>query len=130
MATKVRINQLKDAINDYLSDYREDIQDDVIEVTDKVTKEAVQELKATSPVGKRGSYAKGWATKVQKKGKLKYHKVIWNKTDYQLTHLLEFGHAKRNGGYTTPISHIRPVEERYNQEFVDMLQEQIRRQKQ
>lgn len=128
MATKVRINELKDVISDYLNEYREDIQEDVVEVTDQVTKEAVKDLKAQSPVGKRGSYAKGWATKVQKKGKLKYHKVIWNKTDYQLTHLLEFGHATRNGGRTKAIPHIRPVEELYNQEFVDLLKERIRRQ--
>ena len=126
---KVQVNELQKVLNDYLMNYREDIQDDVVEVTDRVTKEAVEELKATSPRGKRGRYCKGWSTKIQNRGKLKYHKVIWNRTDYQLTHLLEFGHATRNGGRTKAIPHIRPIEEKYNQEFVDLLEKQIRRQK-
>lgn len=126
---KVQVNELQKVLNNYLMNYREDIQDDVVEVTDRVTKEAVEELKATSPRGKRGRYCKGWSTKIQNRGKLKYHKVIWNRTDYQLTHLLEFGHATRNGGRTKAIPHIRPIEEKYNQEFVDLLEKQIRRQK-
>lgn len=76
---------------------------------------------------RKNPYYKGWTVKLQKKGKLKYHKVIWNRTNYQLTHLLEFGHAKRNGtGWVNARPHIRDVEQKYNQEFVDLLGKKIK----
>lgn len=130
MSKSIKPEELAGFIKEYLEEYREDIQEDVEEVTDKVTKEARDELKQTSPKGKIArdpKYYKGWSTKISKKGPTKYHKVIWNKTNYQLTHLLEFGHATRNGGRTRAIPHIRPVEEKYNIEFVDLVEERIRR---
>lgn len=75
-----------------------------------VAKEAVQKLKNTSP-RKTGSYAKGWA--VKKNGDMDV--TVHNRTDYQLTHLLENGHIIRNKkgtyGRTSGIKHIKPVEE-------------------
>ena len=53
--------------------------------------------------------------------------MVWNKTNYQLTHLLEFGHVTRNGGRTRALPHIRPIEEKYNVKFVDKLEKRIRR---
>ena len=130
MSKSIKPEELAGFIKEYLEEYREDIQEDVEEVTDKVTKEARDELKQTSPKGKiarNPKYYKGWSIKISKRGATKYHKVIWNKTNYQLTHLLEFGHATRNGGRTTAIPHIRPIEEKYNVEFVDLVEERIRR---
>lgn len=130
MSKYIKPEELAGFIKEYLEEYREDIQEDVEEVTDKVTKEARDELKQTSPKGKiarNPKYYKGWSVKISKKGATKYHKVIWNKTNYQLTHLLEFGHATRNGGRTRAIPHIRPVEEKYKVEFVDLVEERIRR---
>lgn len=71
-----------------------------------LARQATTELKTTSPVGNRGRYIKGWRHK--KVGK---RRVVYNKTDYQLTHLLEKGHAKRGGGRTRAIPHIKPVEQ-------------------
>jgi hypothetical protein len=128
---KVKPEQFGTALSKYLNEYREDIQEDVEETTSKVTKEAIEELKTTSPKRKgreRGKpYYKGWSEKTQTKGKFKYSKVIWNKTNYQLTHLLEFGHRTRNGtGWVEAQPHIRPVEEKYNEKFTDLLKQKIR----
>lgn len=132
MSKTVKPENLQSVLIDYLNNYREDIQEDVEESTDIITKQAKEELKQSSREkfklhGRDEPYYRGWAIKLQKKGKLKYHKVIWNKTNYQLTHLLEFGHITRNGGRTKAVPHIRPVEEKYKVEFVDLLEKKIRR---
>jgi len=130
MSKTIDASELQKSVIDYLEDYKEDIDEDVIEVVDEVTKQAKDELKQTSPRGKgsrNNPYYRGWAIKLSKKRTGVYHKVIWNRTNYQLTHLLEFSHATRNGGRTRAIPHIRPVEEKYNVEFVDKLEKKIRR---
>lgn len=73
----------------------------------KITKELVQDIKRNSPVGARnGRYRDGWT---YKKDGQRY--IIHNKTDYQLTHLLEKGHARVGGGPRVPgRAHIRPAE--------------------
>ena len=128
--SSIKPDELKDVLENYLKNYKEDIDEDVIETVDEITKKAREELKKTSPRGKgsrTNPYNRGWSIKLSKKRTGVYHKVIWNKTNYQLTHLLEFGHATRNGGRTRAIPHIRPVEEKYNVEFVDKLEKKIRR---
>lgn len=102
-------------INDILAGYGDDIQNMIQEEAEKIAKEGVKELRATSPrnkrnSAKRGKYARGWRVKKEnRRGEV--HCIIHNATDYQLTHLLEKPHLKRNGGYTKPIVHIKPVEE-------------------
>ena len=128
--SNIKPEELNKVVMDYLKDYEEDIDEEVVEVVDEVTRKAKDELKQTSPRGegsRTNPYYKGWAVKLSKKRTGVYHKVIWNRTNYQLTHLLEFGHATRNGGRTRAIPHIRPVEEKYNVEFVDKLEKKIRR---
>lgn len=130
MSKTIEPSELQKAVMNYLENYKEDIDEDVVETVDQVTREARDELKQISPrrQGTRSNpYYRGWAIKLSKRRTGQYHKVIWNKTNYQLTHLLEFGHATRNGGRTRAIPHIRPVEEKYNVEFVDLLEKKIRR---
>lgn len=128
--SNIKPDELQKAVMDYLENYKEDIDEDVIETVDEITKKARDELKQTSPRGKgtrSNPYYKGWVIKLSKRRSGVYHKVIWNKTNYQLTHLLEFSHATRNGGRTKAIPHIRPIEQKYNVEFVDKLEKKIRR---
>ena len=127
MSKTVKPETFAKAISDYLEIYVEDIGEATEETVNQIGKEAKDELKATSPTGIRKQYSKGWAIKKNKKNKNYYSIKIWNKTDYQLTHLLEFGHATRNGGRTKPIPHIKPVEEKYSEEFKNRLEQKIRR---
>ena len=94
---------------------------DVVEVTtktiDEVSKETVKKLKSGSPKGKTGKYAKGWTRKVET-GRLTVGATVYGKSGtYQLAHLLEHGHAKRNGGRTAALTHIAPVEAEVIQDF-------------
>lgn len=130
MSNTIKPEELQKALNNYLEDYVEDITEDVEETTDATTKEAVQELKQTSPQGKGtrdNPYSKGWTKQKGKTNRGRYTVKIHNRTNYQLTHLLEFGHATRNGGRTKAIPHIRPLEEKYNKIFEQRITTVIRR---
>ena len=132
MPKTIKVDDLQNTIIDYLEDYVEDIEDNVVEITDSVTKEAVNELKRNSPRGKgirKNPYYKGW-TRQTGKAALKNHRYtikIHNRTNYQLTHILEDGHATRNGGRTKAIPHIRPVEEKYNKLYEQKITTVLRR---
>lgn len=130
MSKTIKPENLGKEIMKALTEYEEDIEEDVETATDTITKEAVQELKNTSPRGKGSRekpYYKGWTRQKGKMNKGKYTIKIHNRTNYQLTHLLEFGHATRNGGRTKAIPHIRPIEEKYNEKYEKTITTAIRR---
>ncbi len=112
----ISIDQLANEIAKGLQEYSSDVIDGIDEASERIVKNAVKELKAESPK-KTGEYAKGWAKKTEKKfGETNSH-IIYNKNKPGLTHLLEYGHAKRGGGRVEGKSHIRPVEEQMINEF-------------
>ena len=130
MSNSIKPEELEKELMKYLKEYEEEIEGEVKETTDSVTKEVVKELKNTSPRSKHNRkkpYYKGWTKQVGKQSKGRYTIKIYNKTNYQLTHLLEFGHATRNGRMTKAIPHIRPVEEKYNKLYQERLITAIKR---
>ena len=130
MSKNIKVDELEDALKKYLDEYGENIEEGVKEATDTITKEAVKEIRKTSPRRKKTRktpYYKGWTKQVGKQNKGKYTVKIHNKTNYQLTHLLEFGHATRNGKRTKAIPHIRPLEEKYSKLYEEKLTTVIKR---
>ena len=109
------------------------VDDGMQEVFDEVGKEAVKKLKKTSPVNPKGKqsgrYAKGWTYEKGKKYRGKAVGVVRNKTDPQLTHILEYGHPLvRNGkvvGNVEAREHIRPVAEWVAEEIENKLTKKI-----
>lgn len=97
------------------------------EVAEQATKvaarETAKELKVESPVGAEGSYARGWSHKAQKNGVTKYSETVYNRTDYQLTHLLEKEHDTGRGGhYPATKDHtgiIKQIEDKQTQKFME-----------
>lgn len=99
-----------EVIQKYLEDYNGECIEVMTEVIPKVAKEAAKKLRAESPNGPKG-YAKGWTSKTEI-GRMRVGARVYGKHGtYQLAHLLEHGHAKRNGGRTAAIVHIAPVEQ-------------------
>ena len=114
------INTAGAAIAEALTEYDQEIADATKRITDEVAKETVDALKKSSPK-LTGSYRKGWRKKQSYADKRTKRNTVYNETDYQLTHLLEYGHASRNGGRVRAIQHIAPVE----QAAIEALQERI-----
>ncbi|HZH62393.1 MAG TPA: HK97 gp10 family phage protein, partial [Metabacillus sp.] len=85
-----------------------------------IAKNTVNYLKKNSPEN-TGDYAKGWAKK-----KVGTAQVIHNRTDYQLTHLLEKGHVNRDGSRTEAIPHIKHAEEKAINEYIEEVEKVIK----
>lgn len=108
---KVSVDQLADAVAEILDEYAE--------TTELGMKKAVRDAGNTvkkaigegAPV-KTGKYAKSWAVKTTKETANALEVTVHSRNRYQLAHLLEHGHAKRNGGRTRAIPHIAPAEEK------------------
>lgn len=104
---KVTLDNLAAFIHDQLSEYVEDVSENVGEAVHKVALTGVRALRSESP-GKR--YPKGWRT-WSETTRLQQKEILYNASLPDLPHLLEHGHAKRNGGRTRAIVHIQPIEE-------------------
>ena len=113
------INNISREIQRQLQYYARDVAEKVEDAKDETAKQLVTDIKQDSPK-RRPSYAKGWRIKRTPK-KL----IVHNKTDYQLTHLLEHGHAKRNGDRLQGEPHIRPNEERAVRDYLKKIERAI-----
>lgn len=124
MNKNIKIENLSDEIKKTLEVYSEDVQKGVNEKLPQIGKDTVKVLKSTSPV-KTGQYAKGWRSQVETE-RLSTKVTVYNKTDYQLTHLLEKGHALVNGGRTSAQPHIKPAQDKAEKQAMEIIEEVIK----
>ena len=119
----IRPEQLASVLNKALAKYGDEVLEDVEAVTKSVARDAVRELKSTSPVGATGSYARGWTHKAQKGSTYKLSETVYNRTDPQLTHLLEKPHDTGGGGhYPKRKDHtgaLAKIEEEYTNKYME-----------
>jgi len=117
----IRPEQLANALNKALAKYGDEVLEDVEAVTKSVARDAVRELKGIAPAG--GRYARGWSHKAQKGGAYKLSETVYNRTDYQLTHLLEKPHETGGGGhYPKNVDYtgtLAAIEEEYTQKYME-----------
>lgn len=116
----IRPDQLGGEIARLLSEYTTEVEQGLEKAQKKVSSKAVKELKATSP-NRTPKYALGWRSKKTEDGRL-----VYNATSGQLTHLLEKGHALRQGGRTRAFVHIRPVEQSVITDYIRETERVIR----
>lgn len=114
-------NNFADEMAKALREYTTEVEEGLEKAKEKAAKDGAKALKASSPKGKTGKYAKGWRAK--KDGKAW---VIHNATRYQLSHLLEKGHVKKGGGRVGGKVHIAPVEEQAIRDFENEVERAIR----
>lgn len=113
---KVTIDNFDQAVEKILQEYGDDITADLSEITERIGKEGVKMMRSSASVFNRtGKYKKSWKAKVEH-GRLESVVVLYS-TLPGLPHLLEYGHAKRNGGRVEGKEHIKPVEEKLIEQF-------------
>jgi len=119
----IKAADLSNAIAATLAAYSSEVEEKMEQVQNDVSKDAVKALKQVSHPRDTGAYAKSWARKKNRAGGY----VIYNRDHYQLTHLLEHGHAKVGGGRVAGIPHIGPVEEDVIRRVLDETREVLGR---
>lgn len=132
MSKKVTVDNLANLVEQYLKEFEGVTVDACDRGITETAKTAVNELRNAHPAGsgKYGSwdksYNKGWRV-MQTKTDKRYHKkaTIHNATDYQLTHLLEKGHALHGGGRAAAFPHIAPVAEKCDEDLVRNIKKYI-----
>lgn len=127
----VQIDGLSDAIKDELDKMNHKVIEGVNKAAEKAARDAVSELKSSSPVRsdgvKRkvapGSYAKSWTKKAEENAGIKNY-TVYNSKYYMLTHLLEFGHiVAKTGGRTVARPHIADANENAANEFMQEVEQ-------
>lgn len=111
MNTKITVDQLTATVNRALKQYGDECRDIVDETAKKAADNAKKRLRNTSPKRARGGgkYAKSWNVQ-EDRSRLGSTYTVYSKQP-GLPHLLENGHAKRNGtGWVNGRPHIAPAE--------------------
>lgn len=126
MAIKIGVGELGTTIEKLLEeDYKKTVEV-MEESAETVANESADALKATSP-RRTGKYARSWAVKDTTEAARSKTFTIHSKKHYRLTHLLEWGHAKVNGGRVAARPHIQAVEQKAMADFERKLMEGIGR---
>lgn len=85
-------------VGDVLNEYRDEVERSVAKIIPDVAEDVVQELHTSPTPILTGDYAKGWTYTQETSAFGRVSVKVHNKTDWQLTHLLEWGHALKRGG--------------------------------
>ncbi len=126
---KTSIDGLDSAIADLLSEYSGGVAEKVKKDVDDVTEECLSGIRQDSPSDARNvkrKYNKGWTKKTISETSTDKSNVIYNRTNYQLTHLLENGHAKTNGGRVEGKPHIAPNEENAEKSLMERIEKDVK----
>ena len=125
MGQNVQIGELADAIMETLEEYADLAADNVKQAVKDAGETVKKEIRANAPKD-TGDYAKSWAVKKSKETSNSITMTVYSRNRYYLAHLLEFGHAKRNGGRVSGKGHIAPAEEKGIQQLEEEIERSLR----
>lgn len=122
--SKVSIGSLSKEVIRELKTYAKVTTGKVKEAVKNAGKTAKEEINMTAPK-RTGEYAKSWAVKTLNETGSRLVLVVHSRNKYQLTHLLEYGHAKRGGGRVEARAHIKLAEEKAVKSFEEKIREAV-----
>lgn len=122
MIVMASVDDLANLVMDGLREYSELADTAMKKAVRKTAASVKKEISENAPK-RTGKYAKSWTAKKTKENSHSLEMTVHSKNRYQIAHLLEKGHAKRNGGRVNGKPHIAPAEEN----GADLLESLIRK---
>lgn len=125
MSKKVSINNFASEVTKITREYLDEVEDNTSKAIMETAFDARDELKVAGAFkdGKKRKYRRGWTITFEQ-SRTAIEAIVHN-TDYQLTHLLEFGHQLVKGGRHVGDVRAFPHIEEVNEEAQRMLEERI-----
>lgn len=123
--SKTGVDNLSNRIIKELKTYADTTSEKVKEAVKNAGKTAKEEINMTAPK-RTGAYAKSWAVKTLNETGSRLVLVVHSRNKYQLTHLLEYGHAKRGGGRVEARAHIAEAESKAVRSFEKEIEEAVK----
>lgn len=114
----ISIDDMATEIMKGLTEYADLVTTDMKKAVKVSSTLAKNEIKANAPVDS-GDYANSWATMTNTETSNSLEMTVYSKNRGSLTHLLENGHANRNGGRTKAYPHISQAEQSATQKLED-----------
>lgn len=111
---KITVDRLPEAWAKIIEDYKDTIYADCQFVVRDAGRKAAAALRNSARSVYKGKYPGSWTFTVE--GIYNPTAIIYSKIP-GLPHLLEYGHATRNGGRVAGKAHIKPVEEAVVRDF-------------
>lgn len=124
--SNISIDQLADAISAQLNTFEKNVREGVKKAVDETMDEMVKETKGTAQV-RTGRYKSKISAAVGDNTMMKYSKVWHVKSpNYRVAHLLDKGHALRDGGRYPGNQHVKSAANHAAETFQRKLEEVIR----
>ncbi|AGU73006.1 hypothetical protein Javan112_0022 [Streptococcus phage Javan112] len=122
--SNVKIDSLSSEVMKELEKYADVTTEKVKKSVQNAGKTVRDEISRNAP-SDTGKYSKSWKIKTVRETSNSLELVVHSKNRYQLTHLLEFGHAKCGGGRVSARPHIVNAEEKAIKVFEEEIKEAI-----
>ena len=128
MSTRVGIDQLGDAIAKELTIYGQTVIEGIKKETKSSMSRLVKTTKATAPVGNRQKHYRDSIKSKKVSENDRSISYLWyvDGSDYRLSHLLENGHALRDGGRVEGSHFIQEATEPILEEYLKAVEEVIK----
>lgn len=128
MSNSISLDQLSEAINEELTLYSNHVIEGVKKEAKKSMGQLVKKTKETAPVGKRRKHYRDSIRSKKLSENSRSVTYLWYVagSDYRLSHLLEKGHALRDGGRVEGSHFIERASDSILKEYTQAVEEVIK----